>query len=193
MPKFGPGTLRIGDEATAIDASCMVNECTLEPDKDTGDSKTMLCGTVKPGAVTYTWTLNGNLDVDSDDPAGLFAFLDSHAGEQVPFEYTPSNGGTKAEGTIVADPLAFGGDEYGADMASDFEFDVVGKPTYTYPEAAPAQLLAQRVQLGRSLMGKVDPATVKHVDADGQPTDAPGVVELPGDSSTKTKAKAAAK
>lgn len=202
MPKFGPGTLTFGEEAASIDASCQVNECTLEPDKETGDSKTMLCGTVKPGVTTYTWTLNGNLDVDSDDPEGLFAYLDAHAGEQVPFNYTPSNGGTEAAGVIVADPLAFGGDEYGADMSSDFEFDVVGKPTYTYPTATPpegqsAATFAQRVQLGRSVAGT--PADVKVVNSPDDSSSPDSSSPDSSDSSdsskaaTTTKAKAAAK
>lgn len=139
MPKFGPGTLKIGETASAIDASCLVNSATVEPSKDVGDSRTMLCGTVKPGKTTYTWTLTGNLDVDSDDPAGLFAFCDAHMGEQVPFTYTPENGGTEATGVLVIDPLAFGGEEFGDDLASDFEFDLVGKPTYAFPEDAARQ------------------------------------------------------
>jgi hypothetical protein len=47
--------------------------------------------------------------------------------------FTPNTAtGTSAAGELVIDPLDFGADESGADLTSDFEFTIVGKPTYTY-------------------------------------------------------------
>jgi hypothetical protein len=34
---------------------------------------------------------------------------------------------------LVLDPLDFGGDEAGTYMTSDFEFSLVGSPSYTFP------------------------------------------------------------
>lgn len=135
--KLGPGELTIGATATPVDVSCLVNNATISMSKDEGDSTTKLCGDVVPGAVTYTYTLGGNVDLDLTDPAGLFALSQDHAGEIQDFEFTPSTeAGTAATGQLVIDPLDFGGDETGIVMASDFEFSIVGKPTYTYGTGA---------------------------------------------------------
>jgi hypothetical protein len=92
---------------------------------------------VKPGAVTYTYTLDGNVDLDSDDPAGFFAKCNELAGTEQVFSFVPNTAGeTEAAGTVIVDPLNFGGDTYGADMTSDLSFDLVGAPTYTFPAPA---------------------------------------------------------
>lgn len=151
MPKFGPGTLVFGATGSEFDVSCAVNSMSIEVSKDVGDPRTMLCGTVKPGATTYSWDLNGNLDIDSQDPEGFFRFSQDHAGEQVPFVFVPNTPTeTSASGVVVVDPLNFGGDEYGTDMNSDIEFAVVGQPEYTYPDVAPAgfNAFAASVEVG---------------------------------------------
>lgn len=128
---LGPGELHIGATGTLIDVSCLVNNCTLTSEKDQGDSVTKLCGTVVPGSVSYTYSLTGNIDTDVDDPDGLFALSQSAPGTQQAFTFVPSTAaGTEAAGTLVIDPLDFGGDTTGETMTSDFEFSVVGKPTY---------------------------------------------------------------
>jgi hypothetical protein len=131
--KLGPGELTIGATGTPIDVSCLINNATVSMTKDEGDSTTKLCGDVVPGAVTYTYTLGGNVDLDLTDPAGLFALSQDHAGEVQDFTFMPSTeAGTEASGQLTIDPLDFGGDETGVVMASDFEFSIVGKPTYVY-------------------------------------------------------------
>jgi hypothetical protein len=143
MPKFGPGTLTFGAAGSELDVSCNVNSLTIETTKDQGDSRTMLCGTVKPGSITYEYAMNGNLDIDSELSDGFFAFSQANAGEQVPFVFVPNTPSeTSASGVVVIDPLSFGGDEYGADMASDIAFTLVGRPEYTYPETPPAGFAA---------------------------------------------------
>lgn len=131
--KLGPGTLTIGATGSEIDISCLVNNAVIESDKDEGDSTTKLCGTVVPGSVTYTFSLSGNVDVDITDPAGLFALSQDDAGSVQPFTFTPNtDAGTTATGTLVIDPLDFGGDTTGEIMNSDFTFSIVGQPTYDY-------------------------------------------------------------
>jgi len=130
---LGPGELTIGQTATPVDVSCLVNNAKIAASKDQGDSTTKLCGTVKPGRVTYTYALSGNVDTDIADSAGLFALSQDHAGEEMDFSFTPSTeAGTEATGKLIIDPLDFGGDTMGDPMVSDFEFAVTGKPTYTY-------------------------------------------------------------
>ena len=130
---LGPGELLIGAVGAQIDVSCLINNAVIAMSKDEGDSVTKLCGTVVPGAVTYTFALSGNVDLDIAEASGLFALSQDQAGSQQDFTYTPNtDAGTVATGKLVIDPLDFGGDETGTTMAADFEWTVVGKPAYTY-------------------------------------------------------------
>jgi len=144
--KFGPGTLKIGATGTEIDVSCLVNSCTITADKNEGDSTTKLCGTTKPGAITYSFHMDGNIDIDSALSGGLFALSQEEAGSEQAFEYVPNDeitapltAATKAAGTLILDPLDFGGDTAGEYMASDFSFTIVDKPAYTYGDGTVTQ------------------------------------------------------
>jgi len=131
--KLGPGTLTIGATGTEVDASCLVNNASITSDKNESDSTTKLCGDVRAGSITYTFKLTGNVDTDVADVAGLFHLSQESAGTQQGFTFTPSTDeGTTATGTLTIDPLDFGADEMGADLTSDFEFSIVGKPVYAY-------------------------------------------------------------
>lgn len=128
---LGPGTLTIGETGTPVDVSCLVNNAVISADKSQTDSTTKLCGTVKPGTVTYEYSLAGNMDTDVADEAGFFALSQASAGEEVAYTFTPNTeAGTVATGTLILDPLDFGGDTSGETMTSDFEFSLVGAPTY---------------------------------------------------------------
>lgn len=149
MTEFGPGTLKIGEVGTEIDASCLVNSFTIEPSKDQADDVTKLCGNVVPGLITYTYAATGNLDIDPDDPDGLFFLSWANPGAEVPFAFVPNTDqGTAAAGVLILDPLAFGGDEYGATMNADVEWSIVGKPTITPGGAPAADRFAPRVRDG---------------------------------------------
>jgi hypothetical protein len=83
--------------------------------------------------------LDGNIDTDVALSSGLFALSQDSPGSEQGFEYTPNTdiiapatAATKAAGTLVIDPLDFGGDTMGEYMASDFSFTIVGQPVYTY-------------------------------------------------------------
>ena len=137
--KLGPGTLTIGATGTEIDVSCLVNNLVITMSKDKADDTTKLCGTVRPGAITYTYELDGNLDTDVGTDAGLFALSQSAAGTEQAFTFTPSTeAGTSATGILVIDPMDFGTtDEYGSDLTSDIAWSIVGKPEYTYGTVTP--------------------------------------------------------
>jgi hypothetical protein len=130
---LGPGVLKIGATGTEIDVSCLVNNAVIAADKEQGDDTTKLCGTVRKGSVKYTYTLGGNMDTDIGEATGFFALSQTAPGSEQSFTFTPSTeAGTTATGTLVLDPLDFGGDTTGETMTSDFEFAVVGQPTYDY-------------------------------------------------------------
>lgn len=133
MPNLGPGTLSIGPVGSAIDISCQVNNARIAMEKDQDDARTKLCGTVTPGKVTYTYSLSGNMDTDVETAAGIFAFSQANAGTIQDFTFTPNTAaGTTASGQLMIDPLDFGADEFGAPLDSDFEWSLVGQPTYVY-------------------------------------------------------------
>jgi len=165
MPKFGPGTFEVGNADTKLTVSCLVNSLTITSDKDEGDSTTKLCGTVRPGNVTYTYSLSGNVDLDSDDAEGLFALSQEAKGTQLPFTFTPNDGGTEASGVITVDPLDFGGDEFGADMTSDFEWSLVGQPEYVFADAAPSSDWWQRLVLTGDQVRPLEPVGPAQVSA----------------------------
>ena len=168
MPTFGPGIFSVGEIGSEIDVSCQINSLRIQMSKDEGDSTTKLCGTVKPGKITYTYSLSGNIDVDSETSAGLFALSQDAAGTEQPFTFTPnSEAETTATGTVVIDPLDFGADEYGDDMTSDFEWTIVGKPAYVYPDETPEALassFSRVVQNGAPIPG-VKPEAVENTTA----------------------------
>lgn len=131
---LGPGSLKIGATGTEVDVSCLVNNARIAADKTEGDSTTKLCGTVKAGSVTYDYHFSGNVDTDIADDAGLFAMSQAEKGTEQSFIFTPSTeAGTSAAGTLIIDPLDFGGDEMGQPLTSDFDFTIVGDPGFTYP------------------------------------------------------------
>jgi hypothetical protein len=146
--KFGPGTLKIGATGSEIDASCYVNGLRITATADRGDSKTMLCGTTKAGSVRYDYEMTGNLDLDLNSGAdGLFALSQESPGSTQAFEFIPNTaGGTSASGQLVLDPMDFGADEYGAIMASDVTWTLVGQPTYVY--GTPAAVAISGVTAG---------------------------------------------
>ena len=135
---LGPGTLQIGATGAPIDISCLVNNAKIAAEKDKADDTTKLCGTVVPGATTYTYVLSGNMDTDVADEAGFFALTYAEPGSVQEFTFTPNTeAGTSMAGTLVIDPLDFGADEEGAPLTSDFEFSIVGAPTPTFAPVTP--------------------------------------------------------
>jgi hypothetical protein len=140
---LGPGTLTIGHTGTEVDISCLVNSAKIAMSKDEGDSTTKLCGTVKRGSVTYTYALSGNVDIDIAENAGFFSLSQSAKGTELNFTFQPNlDAPMHATGILVIDPLDFGGDEMGQPLTSDFEFSIVGEPTYA--QVPPAGRAEQR-------------------------------------------------
>lgn len=135
MTVLGPGTLKIGETGSEIDLSSRVNGATITSSKASkGGSTTKLDGSSVEATTTFEFTLAGDLDLDDEDgAASFFALSQANPGTAQGFEYTPStSGGTKATGTLIIEPLDFGGDAYGDALTSKFSFAIVGAPSYTY-------------------------------------------------------------
>lgn len=132
--QLGPGLLTIGQTGTPIDISCLVNNAKITPEKNEGDATTKLCGDTRPGSLTFTYKLTGNMDTDIADSAGFFALSQSNPGDVLDYVFTPDSAKeTSASGQLIVTPLDFGADEAAGDLTSDFEFTLTGPPEYTYP------------------------------------------------------------
>ena len=132
--KLGPGLLSIGPTGAELDVSCNLLNARIAATKNTGTAKRYLCGTSAPGVTTYDYALNGQIDTDVTDDAGLFAYAWANPGVTVDFTYTPNtDAGVTATGQLVLDPMDFGADEYGAELDSAIAFACVGQPEITWP------------------------------------------------------------
>lgn len=132
--QLGPGLLTIGETGSPIDISCLVNNARITTEKNEGDATTKLCGDTRPGSLTFTYKLTGNIDTDIADPDGFFAVSQANPGDILDYVFTPDSAkGTSAAGQLVVTPLDFGAEEAAADLTSDFEFTLTGPPAYTYP------------------------------------------------------------
>lgn len=136
IQEFGPGVLQIGETGSLIEVSSLVNSCTLTPNTENTDGTTKLSGFIRGGSSKTTWLLTGNLDTDAGNAAGIWQAAYDADGAERAFSFTPQNDtGPTATGTIKLTPLALGATEYAADLAADFSWQCVGKPTITRPPA----------------------------------------------------------
>ena len=130
--KLGPGLLSVGATGTPVDFTCQVTAARVEWAVDEGDTATVLCGEVVPGARTYTASLTATIfsDIGLTPGPGIVEYSWTNKGTQQPFKFTPNTVAAKmVAGTVIVDPISVGGDEAGANMASDFEWAIVGTPT----------------------------------------------------------------
>jgi hypothetical protein len=130
ISKFGPGTLKIGEVGTEIDISCQIEHAQVAWDKTKDDDVTVLCGDVVTGATTRTATLAGHIFQDTGQASGIVqASWGALKGQTVPFQFVPNTADAMAvTGEVTVEPITVGSGEAGANMASDFEWDIVGEP-----------------------------------------------------------------
>lgn len=136
--KFGPGTLRIGDETTGVACEANLIGCRIKTNVNSDDPVTYLSGDTEPGAMTFDSELTGELATDTmDGAASLFDLSWTSKGETLPFTFSPNTGTVEATGSLVITPLDLGADKFGDKMNSEFTWPLVGDPTFTYGVPAP--------------------------------------------------------
>jgi len=136
--KFGPGTLRIGDDTTGVAIEANLIGCRIKTNVNSDDPVTYLSGDQEPGTTTFDSELTGTLNVDVlDGEASLFDMSWSMKGETVPFTYSPFTGVVEAAGSLVITPLDLGADKFGDKLNSEFTWALVGDPVFTYGPPAP--------------------------------------------------------
>jgi hypothetical protein len=129
--KMNNGTLTVG--VAPLDISCQLTSASVNPSEntDTEDAVPVLCGETLPSSdtVNYTFTLSGTLLQDLA-AGGIIDYSWLHAGEEVPFTFKPDNAQPRGvTGTVRVAPLTIGGD-VPTRPTSDFEWGIVGTPTF---------------------------------------------------------------
>ena len=109
ISKFGPGTLHIGETASAIDVSCQIEYAQVAWEANKDDDIVVLCGDVVPGATTLTAKLSGHIFQDTGDPAGIVqASWGALKGDTVPFVFVPNTVDDMQVTGSVVDPADHG-------------------------------------------------------------------------------------
>lgn len=128
---LGPGTLTVGDVGSPLDMSCQLTNTVIGWEADSEDAEPTLCGGSLAGDRIYSATLSGNVAQDLEKD-GVIDWTWKNKGKTVPFSFTPLNdrSTTKVTGNVTIDPLSLGGDA-GKRAMSEFEWSIVGDPTFT--------------------------------------------------------------
>jgi hypothetical protein len=127
------GTLTFGT-ATAGDTTfaCQATNVHVTPSYDSdGDAVTTLCGDELPEGKKESYVIGGTSIQDFDDPAGFLAYCYDNAMQTVDFSWEPNEDGAPTwAGQCVIVALEEGGD-VNTRLTTDWEFDIVGRPTRT--------------------------------------------------------------
>jgi len=126
--RLGPGTLTFG--TSPIDATFQASTVSLMPENSQEDGTPTL-GVPKPAPITTTsWSLEGSVLQDWEDPNGFQAYCFNNAEAEVDFEFVPNTDETVAfTGRCVISPLQIGG-EVAVQSTVDFSFGIVGDPVW---------------------------------------------------------------
>jgi hypothetical protein len=125
---MGPGTLIIGATGSSVDFTAQVKSCKVTPKGKSGDSAMTLSGETIAGDREYTTTLDATVIQDLSDD-GIIDWTWANAGQEVPFQFTPSTAAGKTfTGLVVVDPLEVGGD-VGKKNESSMSWECVGLPS----------------------------------------------------------------
>lgn len=134
--KTGPGRLTIGATDSPINFAAQITEANLKPSVSSEDDIEVLSGETVAGADTETWVLSGKMNADLGQDASAQEYCFTHAGEQVPFTFSPNSAtGRQFTGVVKIRATAFGG-EVGKTSQIDFELPVVGRPVMASIQAA---------------------------------------------------------
>lgn len=125
--KMGPGTLTFGETGSLMDMSAQVTKAATKWKANGAADVTTLSGAVLAGDREYTCQLAFTVHQDDLIAGGMTDWTWTNKGTQVPFTFTPKNGGRSVVGTVTVDPIDTGGD-VGAKNTSDVSWDCVGSP-----------------------------------------------------------------
>ncbi len=126
---LGPGSLAIGEVGTTRQFAGDITKVNLNATTNSEDDTPLLDGTNESGADTYAYTLTGTI-MDKYTLDSLTVWCETNKGTELPFVFTPSNDGElEVSGTVKIRPVGLGGDVKKKNT-NDFEFPLIGDPTY---------------------------------------------------------------
>ena len=128
--KLGPGSLTFGEVASEEEFASQLRSASLTPDVEEEDPIPVLSGEEMAGDEDYTWTIGGTI-LDDYTADSLAVWANTNKGQELPFEFQPNaeTGTLKVTGVAKIRPIAIGGDVKTRNE-NDFEFKVVGQPTF---------------------------------------------------------------
>lgn len=127
------GTLTLGTVTPpgSTTFACQATNVHVTPDySDDGDAVETLCGDEIPAGKKESWVLAGTSIQDFDDPDGFLAYCYTNAMTTVAFTWQPNLSAPTWAGDCVVVALEEGGD-VNSRLTTDWEFDIVGRPTRT--------------------------------------------------------------
>lgn len=127
--KMGPGVLTVGAVGSPLDFSGRCTSAKITPKVDQEDNVTVLSGAVISGDREYSATLEATVYQDDlyAGAGGLIEYSWTNRGTEVPFSFTPYNGGRSITGVLTIDPLEVGGD-VGKKNTTGLKWECVGFP-----------------------------------------------------------------
>lgn len=128
------GTLKLGDTATGVAMEAQVSQIGTPQTVTRDAAVTVLTGDVVQSSATYSWSLTGQVLLDLSDPAGVYYFVHSHQGTEMPFTFLPiGTPGPTFTGTCIVDGWDTEELAAGAIMQSKFTWPLQGQMTVTPP------------------------------------------------------------
>jgi hypothetical protein len=134
------GTLKLGDLATGVAMEAQVTQVGVPQTVTRDAAVTVLTGDVVVASAVYSYALSGTVLLDLMDPDGIFYYVNTNRGKQLPFEFAPVGAtGPTATGTVICDGWATEALASGANIVSQFTWPVQGLITWTAPSTQSAR------------------------------------------------------
>lgn len=132
---LGPGVLKFGETGSEREFSSATTKTEFSPEVKTEDAVALLDGSHHQPTGEWGGTISGTF-YQEYGAAGLIAWCFEHAGELMPFVFTPRSGTglITFSGQCTIQPVKVGGDVL-KENTTDFSFTIVGKPDMTTASA----------------------------------------------------------
>jgi hypothetical protein len=129
------GTLKLGDITTGINMEAQVSAVGVPQTVTRDAAVTVLTGDVVQASATYSWNLVGTVLLDLSDATGVYYFVNTHQGQQLPFEFCPIGAtlGPTITGTCIVDGWDSEELNAGSMAISKFTWPIQGQTTVTPP------------------------------------------------------------
>ena len=133
------GTLKLGDLATGVAMEAQITQIGT-PQTVTRDSPVVvLTGDLIQAQAIYSYALQGTVLLDLTDPDGVFYFVHTNQGQEMPFEFLPIGPtGPTFTGTVIVDGWDFQELAAGANAVAKFNWPIQGALTVAPPALADA-------------------------------------------------------